>query len=321
MSTYALDGAVTTETLLPLYQNASTKLNIAEHPLSNRAVEISLTEQSPLEQLDESHFSDLWETRYVAEKHLSDAGNTNRLCYAQLEADGSPTWQIAPYDSLPTYLDNPVFRKIYSIWKQGAVLFRTIFPASEPSGKALERVRAFWANLQTEFDVHEGDKNGHGALMSDEVIQKQIVYPDSKDEGEVLLLYNYAPLRTKGEQMHFLLIPNPTNPAENFLELDQEQYVQVLALAQKVADWAKEEFGDQVMVHFFDKTGKIAGQTQPVYHAHLILVNKEGNEETWGKVAMFFRMVFPARPLPPDELQRRVTNYRERVKAYLGRDE
>lgn len=243
--------ASSSETSFSLYQRDLIELNIAAHPLQRQAVEISIRDQRSLSELDEEAFAGIWETRRLAEEHLAHAGNTNRLCYAPLSADKSPTWQIAPYASLPTWLDNCVFRKIYSIWKQAVVLFRTIFPAAQPSRDELERIKTYWSGLETDREIPVREKHGHGPLTEDGVIRKQLVYPASKDEGEVLLLYNYAPLRTGGEQLHFLLIPNPASPAENFLELEQEQYVQVLALAQKVALWARQEFGEHATVHFF----------------------------------------------------------------------
>ncbi len=313
----SFNTAATSESSLLLYQKDAVQLNIARHPLLDRSVEIYLSDQSSLEHLNDSDFGRIWETRRLAEAHLSTSGNKNRLCYAKLEADKSPVWQITPYDSLPAYLDNPIFGKIYSIFKQAAVLFRTLFPAAEPSGEKLERVRTFWANLQPEQDISIEEKNGRGPLTEESVIERQIVYPASKDDHEILLLYNYAPLRTGEEQMHFLLTPSPANPAENFLELDSEQYIRVLTLSQRVAQWVKEEFGSGAVVYFFDKTGKIAGQTQPLYHAHLIIVNSR-REEFWGRITLFFRMLVPARPLPSAELERRVFDYRKRLGIFLA---
>jgi diadenosine tetraphosphate (Ap4A) HIT family hydrolase len=283
--------------------------------LASNAVEITLQRPVAIGQIEERSFADIWKARYIAEQHLSTLGYENRLCYSKTKKDSLLSWQVVAYPSLPLYLDNTVFRKIYSVWKQTAVLFRTVFPSSPLSEEDAENARSFWTLSEPRAQAYGSEKSGSGALTKDDVIQKQLVYPDSVSDARVLILYNYAPLRTGEEQIHFLLVPNPTQPAKNFMELDKEQYVEVLALTKRVAQWAEKEFGGRATVHFFDKTGEIAGQTQPLYHAHLIIVAGE-EEELWGKLSMFLRMLSPPRPLPADELARRVQHYRESLRAF-----
>jgi|GEM_PF-3868460 len=294
------------------YQYRSAQMEVAQHPLSIRAVDISLTLRKMLRGCDKENFFDIWAMRRFVDSSLAKEGYTNRLCYAKLEADQSPVWQVTAYPNLPAWANYWVIKKIYSVFQQTKVLFRTFFPATKLSDTAFEKERIFWSLQECELQSTNGQYHGKGALTQKEVIDKQIIYPNvlTSEESEILLLYNYAPLRTGGEQMHFLLIPNPSHPAEHFLELNSEQYTQVLALAKKVTLWANETFQGQVVVHFFDKTGEMAGQTQPLYHAHLIIV-KKGEEELWGRLAMFFRMFFPPSPLASDELEKRVTHYRD----------
>lgn len=301
-----------------LYQTGCAQLAIAQNPLSNRAVNVSLKQPHLIDRLDDKYLSDIWKTRFVAEQHLARQGYENRLCYSKLKSETPPSWQVVSYSSLPWYLDNILCRKIYSVWTQAAVLFRTTFPPSAPSDATLEKEKLFWRSLVPEVSHDIEEKSGRGALTNDSVIQKQLVYPDtsSSNDSEILLLYNYAPLQTGGEQMHFLLVPKATKPARNFLELDKQQYIEVLSLTKKVALWVENNFDRQATIHFFDKTGEIAGQTQPLYHAHLIIVTQE-KEETWGKLAMFFRMLLPSRPLPSSELEQRVTHYRTSLGKFL----
>ena len=211
----------------PIYQNQLAQMKIAQHPLSIRAVDISLQEQPTCRQLDETHFSDLWEIRYIADTHLAKGGHEHRLCYSQLEAEQSPTFQVTAYSDPPEYIDNRMTRTIYSIFQQTKVLFRTFFPIDQQPEAALEQEHAFWSSLDREISYTNSLNTGQGALTQQEVIQKQIIFPNSlpSDDNEILLLYNYAPLRTGGEQMHFLLIPNPTQPAKHFLELNKQQYI------------------------------------------------------------------------------------------------
>ena len=95
------------------------------------------------------------------------------------------------------------------------------------------------------------------------------------------------------------------------------EYIKVLSLARKVTLWAEQALGGQAVVHFFDKTGEIAGQIQPLFHAHLIVV-KKGEEETWGRISMFCRMFLPPSPLPTDELETRVNHYRNTLGHFLA---
>lgn len=308
-----------TESLLTLYENDCVRLEVAERPLAKNAVDITLKQPVPIGQIEEQCFGDIWDTRYIAEKHLANAGYENRLCYSKIKGDRPASWQVVSYSSLPWYLDNVVFRKIYSIWKQATVLYRTAFSASPLSEKEAGKVRSFWSIHGMQAGERGSRKTGTGALTKSDVIQKQLVHPlnPSSEDNDILLLYNYAPLRTGGEQMHFLLVPNPSKPAKNFLELDREQYVKVQNLTKKVSLWAEREFKGRATIHFFDKTGEIAGQTQPLYHAHLIIVTEE-KEEIWGKLSMFLRMLIPSSPLPGNELKRRVTHYRKSLGNFIA---
>lgn len=301
----------------PLFENHCTTLEVAKTPLSKNAVDVVLKQDEFLKITENQCFSDIWETRNIAERHLADFGYENRLCYSKVNSDMSATWQLVSYSSPPWYLDNSLFRKISSVWQQANVLFRTAFPSKPLSEVDAMKTRLFWKISDPQAGSEE-KKTGTGALTNENVIQRQIIYPKSSDaSNKILLLYNYAPLRTGGEQMHFLLVPNPKSPAKNFLELDREQYMEVLALSKKVALWAEKEFGHGITIHFFDKTGEVAGQTQPLYHAHLILV-AEKKEEIWGRLSMFFRMIVPPSPLSESELERRVTHYRSSLGAFIS---
>lgn len=300
-----------------LFENHCTTLELAKAPLSRNAVDITLKQAGSIENTTDQDLSDIWETRQIAERHLEDFGYKNRLCYSKLKVDSLTTWQLVSYSSPPWFLDNFLFRKIYSVWQQASVLFRTAFPSAHLLESEALKARLFWKISDQQVAKNEERKTGTGALSNADVIQKQIVYPITSDtDDEIFILYNYAPLQTKGEQLHFLLLPNPKKPAKNFLELDREQYIKVLSLGKKVALWAKKKFGHHLTIHFFDKTGEIAGQTQPLYHAHLIIL-KEDKENVWAKLAMFFRMLMPPRPLSDSELKHRVTHYKNSLGTFI----
>ncbi|MBN4067055.1 hypothetical protein JYU14_03125, partial [Simkania negevensis] len=302
-------------------ENTDVKLQLSLAPLSYGAVDIVLCDNFSIENVDEQHFSAIWAIRSVAKEHFAKKGYTGFLCYSKILFNKPLELQIVPYSSLPWYLNNSIVRKIYSVWKQAQVLYRTTFPASPPSEKDLREQMVFWTGLNR-FLQKTKEKSGSGALTQENVIRNQLIYTQRSQESQdnISLLYNYAPVNTGGEQMHFLLVPSPEKPAKNFLELEESQYTATLTLAKKVAMWAKKEFGDRTVIHFFDKTGEIAGQTQPLYHAHLIIIKKE-EEETWGKISMFLRMLIPPSPLPFKELEERVSHYQETLGLFLRKEE
>ena len=135
--------------------------------------------------------------------------------------------------------------------------------------------------------------------------------------SKINILYNYKPIQTsKEEALHFLLVPKKNSPAKNFLELDKEQYKEVLLLAQKVAKWAKSKFGPSYSVYFFDKTGENAGQTQFVFHAHLVVV-KDAPNNCCSKLAKLFQLISPRRELSKEKLEGTVQKYKADLGAFV----
>ncbi|MGA8164101.1 MAG: HIT domain-containing protein [Waddliaceae bacterium] len=321
MTAYSATASAAAGAAPPIYEYGPVQLEVARHPLSSRAVDIDLQQPRPLHELDETVFSALWKTRRAAENHFRKAGYDNFLCYAKLKNDEPPKWQVVPYSSsLPWYLDNALCRKIYSIVMQAQVLWRTMFPVHQSEEARREEKREFWHSLSDETERSGGAKRGSGALTQKNVIRRQIVYPDSlsSDDNGILVLCNYAPVRTGEKPWHYLLIPNPDRPAKDFSELDEQEYIKVMRHAQGIAMWAKQHFGEEASVHLYDKTGKIAGQTEPVYHAHAIITQNDP-EEGWGKASMLFRLFFlPSRKLPPDELAQTVADSKEAIGAFLS---
>ncbi len=320
-----LIGSMTSSNIIAapvlISQTEQANLILSETPLLDGAVDITLQHPTPFKELNEKQFSEIWKLRNIAEKHFAKNKIENRLCYSKITPEAAAKWQVVPYKSLPLYLDNVIFRKIYSIWQQLQVLYHTVFTPKSPTEKNRQIQQRFWEDLGEDLSISEG-KTGSGALISSEVIQKQLIYPQypGGNENQILLMYNYAPLKTGGEQMHFILVPVPEKPARDFLELDKEQYLKTLSLAQKISQWAQKKFEGKAVVHFFDKTGKIAGQTQALFHAHVIVVQEE-KEELWGKLSMFFRMLLPPSPLSAPLLKSRVQHYKETLGPYLAKED
>lgn len=299
-----------------IFQSDHATLEVSRFPLSPGSVDVFLKVFS-IEKASKEHFSDVWKARRLAESHFSKKGYSNRLCYSKIASDLPLKWQIVPYSFLPWYFDNFLFRKIYSVFKQAQILYQTTFSPKSLSDGSISSQMPFWNDLDFSLE-EEVKKTGTGILTEKRTIQKQLVYPPVFEENkeQIFLLYNYAPLNTGGEQMHFLIVPSPENPARNFLELDKNQYVATLSIAKKVIMWAQEKFNGKARIYFFDKTGKIAGQTQELYHAHLLIVSDK-KEEFLGKTSMFLRMLYPPHPLSAKELLIRVSRYKKSFNLFL----
>lgn len=286
----------------PFFSERDVHLEAPQNPLTPYAAEI--VSHSPLSTLTTEQCREIWKARRVAEQHLNESALDQRLHYGKLSHQHALRLQLAAYSPIPSFMDQVVLRKIYAVWMQSRVLWHLLFSSSlyEPREHA-----SFWEGL-SEDSGRNYPPSGGGALISEQVIETQRVY-----EGQaVRVLYNYAPLK----EMHFLVAPKSEHPARDFMELEEAQYVEVLTLTKKIADWAAERFGDEARLHFFDKKGVIAGQTQPLYHAHIIITTS-AEEEWWGKVKMFFRMLLPARPLSVERLRERVTFYQNSLGNFL----
>lgn len=239
----------------------------------------------------------LWELRSKAHVYLADRGAKGQLSYLKYDRSGSLNVQVVPYQ-LPSYLDWPVLRSVASVWQQFAAVLRTIFGSTiQPAAVCLD---------EQGLPGRGGNFTGEGALVSPDVIAKQRVW-----EGEHLnVLYNYRPIKTES-QVHFLLTVKPAEAARDFSEVTQAQYAEVLELAQRIDKKAREHWSTEaVETHVLDKVGRFAGQTESVYHAHVVVVLNK-SDDFWGKLSLLWRMVWSPSPLPADELSRRVEAQRE----------
>ena len=139
-----------------------------------------------------------------------------------------------------------------------------------------------------------------------DVIAKQVLYEGDK----MIVLYNYAPIGE--DKLHFLILPKAHRTG--FPELTLDEYLEAQEIASKlILYFAKKGFPIVFLLH---KTGKYAGQTVPHWHEHLIFASDETNEFL-GKLAVILKMIFPAKPLPDDELEVLVKKYRQQVQEAI----
>ncbi len=259
-----------------------------EHSFAQNALEITFPDDVCGLELFQA-----WNLRHQAELYLEKQGYTNHLCYWKMDTN---SWQLVPFNEPAPYLDIPILRTLDRFFKQAKVVYHSTFsPVTDATSD-------FWSEFKPQGISQESSKySGQGPLIDPVIVERQCVY-----SGKYInMLYNYAPLKTGGEEIHFLLVPKKEQPARNFLELSSNQYLELVEIAKQVQNWASEQ---GALSYFFDKTGVLAGQTQPLYHAHLIVL-KADQEEFWGRLNLLLRMIWPPSALNDAELARRVKYY------------
>jgi len=283
---------------------------------SNEAIELSIN--THFQKMGIEDFRTLYKTRKIAENYFDFKHFSNRLCYFSLKKEQLTLYQLVPYHTPVWFLNLFIFRKIYSVWQQTQVLYHTFFPIKQTQS----RTKGIDIGQHPELTLIQTSKlkTGSGALCDSQVIKSQLIYPEKQlENAPMLVLYNYAPLKAGKNQLHFLIIPNPNQPAKDFTELEEEQFIHMMQLIQKIETWAQQKFDGKAMIHVFDKKGQFAGQTQPLYHAHVVIVDKK-SEEFFGKINMLFRMLLPQTPLSKKELEKRVTLLKKTLGDYIQKN-
>jgi diadenosine tetraphosphate (Ap4A) HIT family hydrolase len=281
-------------------------LGISKQPLAHHALEI----QGPnIEELTLKDIKTIYVVRQMVNFLFRTKGFENSLCYFKMEFGQPLKMHLVPYPSLPQRWDYAFLRFLYRFFLQSAVLLHTIYPPKTLSASQIEDEKKFWGNIVVNTNTGNITKTGSCQLLQTSTIQTQEILRTD----HAICLYNYAPLEVGEHGMHLLIIPHPGKPAAHFLEMDEEQYVDVLESAKKLSKWANVYFKEKnLQIHCYDKSGSLAGQTQNVFHLHWILVEKE--DTLTGKLKLFLRMIIPPRPLSTQALQERITKYKNIIK-------
>lgn len=155
------------------------------------------------------------------------------------------------------------------------------------------------------------DEHEECELFSDDpfcnnsMIEKQWVY-----EGEsIYILYNYRPIEIGNDKLHFLVVPKKHRPT--FYQLSEDEYQEALVTVQKLCNYF---FQARMIreVHLFHKSGIDAGQTVPHWHMHVVLTTSD-LQTCLGKLSILRNMLFTPSPLADDELEEKVTQYRNEL--------
>ncbi len=143
---------------------------------------------------------------------------------------------------------------------------------------------------------------GLDPFCNKKILDKQTVF-----EGKLVrVLYDHAPLALGEERLHFLVIPK--EHAIFFHDLQEKEYVEMMEVAQKIIRYffknssAKEAY-------LFHKNGKMAGQSVPHFHMHLVFTSG-AVEEFLGKVSVLRKMLMGSSPMSLEELKKKVESFR-----------
>ena len=148
------------------------------------------------------------------------------------------------------------------------------------------------------FPADEASKSDD-AFCNDDVIERQLVCPGTR----VNLLFNHAPIR----DADFLIVPKNHRP--RFQDLTQEEYVEAIEMAQRVATIYSEK-----TIYIHCATGKDAGQTVKHWHMHVIVTDTV-KDELSGRLHLLYKMVMPVTPLKPEALAERMAKLPQALKG------
>jgi len=170
-------------------------------------------------------------------------------------------WEVVPY---PDDGWNQL-KQIGVIWN---VSFGSSFLTEKERVVIASGMREQMQYLDEPYDIHLSQQKSDDPFCDPEVINKQCIH----DGKEMLVLYNYAPVKVVEESPHFLIIPK--NHRENFNELKSSEYNEAMKLAKKISDYFQENY-PQSTLHLYHKTGEAAGQTVPHWHLHVVVVKED----------------------------------------------
>lgn len=237
-------------------------------------------------------------------------------------------WQAVPYPENGW----PHLKQLGVIWN---VAFGPPQLSEEDRTALASHERGQTEYLPEHYRIVRGNETSDDPFCNPEVTENQCVYQGN----EMLILYNYAPMRMADEAPHFLIIPKKHR--ESFGELTPSEYLEAMAMANKLTDYFQESY-PQSTLHFFHKTGKPAGQTVPHWHMHVIVIKEDAYLPSFefpcvktptsctrldspfrqisqkaGQLCQscknFVFLMLPPRKLPPDELHKRVAFYRNEL--------
>jgi len=231
---------------------------------------------------ENSDVNDLFTCMQKIAQYWEHRGSNNYLIYANSRETG---WEMVPYVGSR----ESTWDIISSFFRQVEVLSRVVWGRAAQVEDPVQAQAI--VNFQTAIPSGGIVVKGSDVFCNKQVTGKQQIVKDKN----IRVLHDYAPLGE--DKLHFLLVPKAHK--ERFTELSFAEFQSMQAMAQKIVAL----YPDYICYQYF-KTGKLAGQTVPHFHHHLVFVKPQN--EWQGQLAVFMRMICPPTPLPAKELADRV---------------
>ncbi|MBS0616312.1 MAG: HIT domain-containing protein [Verrucomicrobia bacterium] len=239
-----------------------------------------------------SHYELFVPEKPLAPHSLQVRGNENYGEMFDLLQKAAAQWDdFFIYTSRPSLTEwefIPYTRESYAWTQQFSVLWSVIRGAAAQSTQqrsaTLERYKV--SPVATSHKIE-----GRDAFCDPQVIERQRIF----SKGKVEILFNYAP---QGDE-HFLIVPKAHRT--DFRDLQRDEFVEAMESADKIV---RHYLSKGLNCYLFHKTGSWAGQTVPHWHLHIVVVDP--SKDFAAKLGVGWRMLFGARPLPPDILKGRV---------------
>lgn len=266
-----------------VYLGRYIQVAVPESPLKTGSIQVSSLSNEKWTKPESEEAFDLLQRIVQVWKQK---GIESYLIYAK-EPNAKDTYEIVPYQDEWSFL------------QQLGVLKNTLFNGSSLSLEERQHTAKEFEDLNKVIPQPHLPSESKDVFDDPEVIQKQLVY-----EGiHLYILYNYAPIA----DLHFLIIPKLHR--DDFSQLTKEEYVELIELKQKLTHFYKDH-----TAYIFDKNGKPAGQTVPHFHEHIVFTVAKA-DEIMGRLQMGWNMLKGgSSPLPPDELHKRVTKFKEQLR-------
>jgi len=194
-------------------------------------------------------------------------------------------WEMVPYSGTT----DSGWDMARSFFRQVEVMSRVVWGRSQVSMDSAQGVAM--AVFRAELPEGGVKVRGSDVFCNKEVVHRQQIVKNKS----IRMLHDYAPLGE--DKLHFLLVPKAHK--EKFTQLSFSEFGAMQQMAQKII----ELYPDYICYQYY-KTGKLAGQSVPHFHHHLVFVKPQN--EWQGQLAVFARMVIPPTPLSAEELTCRI---------------
>ncbi len=212
------------------------------------------------------------------------------------------TWLVVPYFPWETG-----WRSLVS---QANVLFWLAFSTTWNDQKERTAEQKQWRlDFQKRYLLPSPEISSNAKLLEEERLAVQQII----EKEHSILLYQFRPINTGGEEIQFLIIPKVAK--KTFIDLSKEEYLDMMEMLNQLIGWTEKNL-DIVSIHIFHKNGKNAGQSVEPFHIHFIALTKEASEFK-GRVNMALNMAWPSKPLSDTETKRRADHYHEQITKYI----